>query len=426
MKRESLKNWNGTLAVIGLDFGDSGKGRLIDDLSLQADIVARYSGGSNTGHTVVNKFGKFALHIIPSGIFNQKALCIIGRGVACDLESLIEDEMVQLKKAQVSWKNLRIDEQATLTMPWHKLRDGLRENYRQLQIGTTKKGVGPTYADRVERSALRVADLLSRNFKEKLADEINFQNKFFKLKLSFAQIFEKYLEYTEVIKPFISQTIPIIKQAAASGKNILFEGTQGWFLDIDSGTYPYVTSTNTGALGIWRSFDLHPTMINKVIGITKAYLTRVGAGPLPTKLADPQRKIIIEKGREIGTTSGRTRDPGWLDLVLLKAAVDANKVTDLAVTKADILSGFKEIKVCIAYQLGNKKVDYLSGNSDFMQKVKPIYKTLPGWDEDISGIREFGRLPQNAKNFIRKIEEYLKVKVSFISVGPKRGQVIYV
>lgn len=416
----------GTTAVIGVDWGDSGKGRLIDDLAQNAHIVARYNGGSNTGHTVKNQIGKFALHIIPSGIFNNKAINIIGRNVAVDLESLIEDEFKQLKEAGVSWENLKIDEQATLTMPWHKMRDGQREEFRTVLIGTTKRGVGPTYADRVERVGIRVKDLFRADFKKVLKDEISFQNRFFSLKLSFPEIFEKYSKYATIIKNYIENSIPLVKLHIAQKNNVLFEGAQGYLLDIDAGTYPFVTSSNTGVLGIWRCFDIYPTDIKNVIGITKAYTTRVGAGPMPTKMRGRQRSIIIEKGQEIGTTSGRTRNPGWLDLVLLKAAVDANRVTSLAITKLDVLSSFTKLNLCVSYQNGGKKVDYLSGDADFLSKCQPVYETLPGWQEDITAVRTFEKLPKNAKVYIDKIKNYLKVPVNFIGVGPERSEVIYV
>lgn len=425
MKNNSLKNWKGVVCVIDAAWGDSGKGRMIDDLSQRAQVIVRFSGGSNTGHTVKNNLGKFAFHIMPSGIFNQKATCLIGRNVACDLESLIS-EMDSLNKVGVSMKNLIIDAQATLTMPYHKLRDGIREESRTSKIGTTKKGVGPTYADRTERVGLKVKDLISSDFREKLFQEVKIQNKFFSLKLNANQIYKTYSKYAKIIKPYVGITIPILKKAQKEGKNILFEGAQGYFLDVDAGTYPFVTSSNTGVIGIWRCFDLHPSEINHIIGITKAYLTRVGAGPLPTKIDGNQRQIIIEKGQEIGTTSGRIRDPGWLDLVLLKEAANANKMTALAVTKLDILTGFKKIKVCIGYKNGKQNVGYLSGDAEYLTKCKPTYKELPGWKEDISRIREFEKLPENAKNYIRKIENYVGVPVKFISVGPARGEVIYV
>lgn len=426
MKDHLLKNWRGTAAVVGVDFGDSGKGRLVDDLAQVAHIVARYNGGSNTGHTVKNKYGKFALHIIPSGIFNKKTICLIGREVAVDLESLIDDEFNQLKKAGVSWKNLLIDEQATLTMPYHKLRDGLREKIRSSKIGTTGRGVGPTYADRTERVGLRVKDLFSPNFKNLLRDEINFQNKFFQLKLSYQKIQEKYLKYTQIIKPHVTKTIPLIRQAITKKRNILFEGAQGYFLDIDAGTYPFVTSSNTGVLGLWRSFDLHPSQINHVIGITKAYFTRVGRGPLPTLAKGKERNWIIEKGAEIGTTSGRVRDPGWLDLVLVKEACQANLVSNLAVTKIDVLSGLKVIKICVGYMINSKPVDYLSGDADFLSKCQPVYETLPGWDGDLSDVRKFTDLPKNAQNYLKFIEKFVGVPVNYIGVGPLRSQTIYV
>lgn len=424
--KTNLKQLKGTSAVIGVDWGDSGKGRLIDDLAQNAHIVARYNGGSNTGHTVKNQYGKFALHIIPSGIFNKQALCIVGRGVVVDLESLIEDEFKQLQAKKVTYRNLRIDQQATLTMPWHKLKDGLREESRKSKIGTTKRGVGPAYADRVERSGIRVKDLFEKDFKTKLKDEIEFQNKHFNLNLNYQKILKTYLKYAKLISPFVAITIPIVKEAIKSGKNVLFEGAQGYFLDIDAGTYPFVTSSNTGVLGICKSYDLYPTQIENVIGITKSYMTRVGEGPMPTFIKGEQREKIIETGQEIGTTSGRVRDPGWLDLVLIKAACQNNRVTHLALTKLDVLSGFKSIKLCIGYKLGGKTVEYVSGDADFLAKVTPVYIELAGWSEDISKIRDFDKLPQNAKAYIRKIEQVTNVPVSFIGVGPERSEVIYV
>lgn len=422
---KNLKNWEGTLAVIGVDWGDSGKGRIIDDLAQRADVVARYNGGSNTGHTVQNLYGKFALHIIPSGIFNSKAVNLIGKGVAVDLESLIEDEFVQLKKSQVSWKNLVIDELASLTMPWHKLRDGIRESYRQNKVGTTKRGVGPTYADRTERVGLRVGDLFSPDFRQILEEEVKIQNKFFSLKLSSSEIYEKYTAFGKIIKPNIGQTIPFIKESIQEGKRVLFEGAQGWLLDIDNGTYPYVTSSNPGIVGIWRCFDLHPSFINNVIGITKSYITRVGWGPMPTKIEGKERDTIIEYGHEVGTTSGRVRDPGWLDLVLLKSAISSNKVTQLAITKIDILSKLPKIKLCTAYKIAGKSGNYLPGNSHYLSLCKPVYEQLPGWNKDISNVRKLDDLPKNAKAYIKRIEEYTQTPVTFIGVGPNREEVIY-
>jgi len=420
-----MKKNLGVTAVIGVDWGDSGKGRLIDDLAQEADIVARYSGGSNTGHTVNNSYGKFALHIMPSGIFNTEATCVIGRGVALDLESLIEDEFEQLKKAKVNWKNLSIDPQCTLTMPWHKLRDGIREKFRRAKIGTTGRGVGPTYADRVERIGLRLQDLLAADFAQKLKLELNYQNKTFGFKLNFEKVLVQFNRYAKIVKPYAKNTLDIIHMGIYEKKNILFEGAQGWFLDIDGGTYPFVTSSNTGTVGIWRSFDLTPNYINNIIGITKAYTTRVGNGPMPTAISGPERDIIIEKGHEVGTTSGRTRDPGWLDLALLKYAVQVNLVNQIAVTKLDVLSGFTKVNLCIGYKINGKDTWYKSGDAQELKKCEPVYKIMPGWKEDISKVRQFKKLPKNAQNYIKEIEAYTGVKVTFIGVGPKREEVIY-
>lgn len=425
MQNNNLKNWTGIAVVFGADWGDSGKGRLIDNLSQRADIVARYNGGSNTGHTIKNKFGKFALHILPSGIFNKKTICLVGRGVAVDLEVLIEDELKQLKNANISWKNLVIDPRATITMPWHKMRDGLREELNGGKIGTTKKGVGPTYADRIERVGIQIKDLNSTDFEKKLDEEIKIQKKFYNINFSKKEIFEKYKKYAKIIRPHIGNTIQIVKDAKDKKQNILFEGAQGYFLDIDAGTYPFVTSSNAGVVGIWRSYDLHPSEISHVIAITKAYTTRVGAGPMPTTISGKDRELIIKKGEEVGTSTGRIRDPGWLDLVLLKYACLQNKTNHIALTKLDIFTNFPQIKLCVGYKINSKKTDYISGDGETLEKCKPVYETLPGWREDISKVRDFKDLPPNAKRFIKKIEKYTDVSVSFIGVGPNREEAIY-
>lgn len=424
MQKKSLKNWQGLTAVIGVDWGDSGKGRLIDDLSSGADIIARFNGGSNTGHTVVNKYGKFALHIMPSGIFNKKAKCLVGRNVAIDMESLIA-EMNMLDRANVSYKNLILDEQASLTMPWHKKRDGIRESHRENKVGTTGCGVGPTYADRAERVGLLVCDLVAVDFKKKLEDEIKIQNKFYNLSIDSDEIYKNYKKITKRIAKFIGRTTEILNKAKRDSKNILFEGAQGYFLDIDAGTYPFVTSSNTGVIGISRSYDIHPAELNEVIGITKAYTTRVGSGPMPTKIEGPIAETIIKNGCEIGTTTGRVRSPGWLDLALIRTAVAANRLTALAVTKLDILTGIKTIKLCTGYKLNGKIVDYRGHDARFLEKVQPQFEEYTGWSEDISRVRNFSDLPRNAQSYINRIEQFTKVKVKFISVGPQRGQVIY-
>lgn len=425
MKNKSLKNWRGATIVMGIDWGDSGKGRLIDDLSHRANIIARYNGGSNTGHTVNNQYGNFAFHIIPSGIFNKKAICVVGRNVAVDVESLIL-ELEQLDKAKVSYKNLIIDGQASLTMPWHKMRDGIRENYRKNKVGTTGRGVGPTYADRTERVGLLVGDLKSKDLEQKIKEEVKIQNSFYKLKINADKVYRDYKKNSLKISKFIGRTTPIVQNAINSGKNVLFEGAQGYFLDIDAGTYPYVTSSNPGVVGVWRSFDIHPSEIKEVIGITKAYTTRVGAGPMPTKMETETAEKIIEIGREVGTTTGRVRSPGWLDLVLINFAAKANKLTGLAVTKLDVLSGQKTLKLCTKYWQGSKETQYTPHDSHNLAKIKAIYKKFEGWNEDITSIRSFDKLPKNAQIYLKAIEKNTGLPIKFISVGPQRGQVIYV
>lgn len=427
MSKNTLKNWEGTIAVVGVDWGDSGKGRLVDDLSSRADIVARYNGGSNTGHTVKNDLGEFALHIMPSGIFNKNAQCLIGRNVAVDLESLVI-EMKTLKNAGVSYKNLIIDEQCSLTMPWHKMLDGLRdggEEKRGQKIGTTGKGVGPTYADRTQRNGLLVKDLFLSDFRQKLETETDFYKRHFDLDLDARPIHKNYSNLASRIKKYVGRTSPILKEAQKQAKNILFEGAQGIFLDIDFGTYPFVTSSNPGIIGIWRCFDFHPKNIDQVIGITKAYMTRVGEGPMPTLIKDENSHIIITKGKEKGTTTGRVRRPGWLDLALIKEAVYVNGITAFAITKLDILSHLEKIKVCVGYNINGRRVEYLAHDADYLLEVEPIYKEFEGWEEDITSARNFNDLPTKAQEFTKFIGQFLGVAVKFISVGPERGQVIY-
>src|SRR3990167_3927877 len=424
MVKKTLKNWQGMLAIIGVDWGDSGKGRLTDDLSARADVVARFNGGANTGLTVENQYGKFALHIMPSGIFNNKAICVIGRNVAVDLESLVF-EMSTLDKVDVSYKKLIIDEGASLVMPWHRMRDGLREKFRENKIGTTGKGVGPVYADRTERVGLLVKDLLTKELSGKIEEEVKIQNKFYGLNLNAQKIIKEYQKYQSKVKNFIGKSTPVVRQAQKERKNILFEGAQGYFLDIDAGTYPYVTSSNPGVVGIARSFDIHPSEINNVVGITKAYTTRVGEGPMPTKITGEVGRKIVDVGREVGTTTGRERAVGWLDLVLIKEAARANKLTALAVTKLDVLTKIAKSKLCVSYELNGKSKDYIGHDAEFLSKVRPVYEEVGGWTQDISSIRSFTDLPKNAQVYIKKIEEFAKVPVKFISVGPKRGEVIY-
>lgn len=426
MPKSILKNWSGTAAVIGVDWGDSGKGRLIDDMAQRADIVARYGGGSNTGHTIENKYGKFALHIVPSGIFNKNTTCLIGRNVAVDLESLSE-EIKNLQNSGVSCNNIIIDPQASLTMPWHKLRDGKREKSRKNKVGTTGKGIGPTYADRTERVGLLVKDLFRNDFKEILKQELTFQNNTYNLDIKFTPLLNEYTVYAARFKKFVKNTNDILNQSIKSKKNILFEGAQGIFLDIDVGTYPFVTSSNPGVIGISRSFDILPHQIGEVIGISKAYTTRVGEGPMPTEIKNAKTaNYIIETGKEMGATTGRVRRPGWLDLALIKFAIKTNNLTGLAITKLDILSGLKNIKICIGYSANGKKINYPAHDSETFSKCKPIYKILLGWEEDISNVRNFKDLPKNSQIFIKEIEKICNIPVKFISVGPKRGQVIYV
>lgn len=417
-------------AVIGAQWGDEGKGKIIDYLSAESDYVVRFHGGNNAGHTVINNLGKFALHLIPSGIFHPKTKAIIGNGVIIDLHVLLE-EIEILKKSKIKLDDkLRISPRCHLIMPYHKLLDSLYEKAKgKNKTGTTGRGIGPTYSDKVSYNGIRIADLLNpKVFSEKLETQLLVKNKILKAlgakPLNQKEIEKTFFELAKKIKPFISEPLSIIKNAIKNKKTILLEGAQGTLLDNDWGTYPFVTGSTVLPGGINAGAGIPVNKIDSIIGITKAYTTRVGEGPFPTELSNKTGEKLRVNGGEFGTTTGRPRRCGWLDIELLKFACYINGFTKLAITKLDVLDTFSEIKICTSYVLNGEKASYADGDANFLAKVKPVYKTLKGWNKQTKGITKYSDLPSEAKQYLKTIEKLTGVKIAFVSTGPKRQEII--
>ncbi len=417
--------------VIGLQWGDEGKGKIIDYLSRKNDYIVRFQGGNNAGHTVILETGKFVFHLIPSGILHQGKICVIGNGVVIDPEILLREiDMLRSKGVKVNPGNLKISYNAHLIFPYHKDLDALRESQRENRIGTTRRGIGPCYVDKVSRCGIRVIDLFSEKIlSSKLRDNLKEKNalfrKVFKTKgFSFQAIFDKYREYGRKIKPFCADTAGLLVQADENGRSILFEGAQGVFLDVDFGTYPFVTSSNTIAQNSTVGTGFPLTRIKEIVGVTKAYSTRVGEGPFPTEIKNRFGSALREKGSEFGTTTGRPRRCGWLDLALLKRAVSLNGVSSLVVTKLDVLDGVSQICFSTGYRYKGRLMKNFPVSLEEWQKVKPVYRKIKGWNNSIDGIRDYNDLPSEAKDYIKIIEDFLQVSVKLISVGSKRDAVI--
>lgn len=419
------------LVVVGSQWGDEGKGKMTDYLTGQADMVVRYQGGNNAGHTVIIGENTYKLHLIPSGIFDTEKLAIIGNGVVVNPKALL-DEIAYLKERNISVENLRISDRAHIIMPYHMKLDELKEAKRGAsKIGTTHKGIGPCYIDKVERSGIRMCDYYTPAlFEEKLRANIKAKNELivnvYKAEaLDEDQIVKEYMGYMEEIKPFIMETSILIDNASKAGKKILFEGAQGTFLDIDYGTYPYVTSSHPISSGVAIGAGVNPFALNKVVGIIKAYTTRVGKGPFPTELLDETGEMLREKGHEFGVTTGRARRCGWLDIVMMKYSHRVNGFTSFALTKLDTLGGFDPIKICVGYEKDGEQIDNFPASLAQLAEYKPVYIEMPGWtDEEMEGVETYEALPQNAKDYIEKIEELTEVPVDIVSVGPKRSETI--
>lgn len=417
--------------VVGLQWGDEGKGKIVDYLSEKADIVARYQGGHNAGHTVVINNEKFILHLIPSGILYKDKMCLIGNGVVVDPAALIE-EINGLKQRGVKvGKNLFLSRNAHLIMPYHIILDRENERLRGARsIGTTGRGIGPAYCDKIGRSGIRVADLLQpETFREKLKANlvhINFllENLYKVSPVDAEAVFTEYMGYAKELSEYIADTDIVVNRIISGKKNVLFEGAQGTLLDVDHGTYPYVTSSNAIAGGACTGLGVGPTKISKVLGIVKAYTTRVGGGPFPTELKDSLGERLREKGGEYGATTGRPRRCGWLDLVILRHSARINGVTGIAITKLDILDGMETIKICTSYKYKGNTLTEFPKEINIFDACEPVYEEVEGWDTSTLGIRDFKKLPKAAKAYIKKIEGMLSVKVQIISTGQRRDELI--
>lgn len=417
--------------VIGAQWGDEGKGKIIDIFACQSDVVVRAQGGNNAGHTVNADGVTYKLHLMPSGILNKNTVCVIGNGVVIDPKVLL-GEIDNLTAQGISVDNLKIDKRAHVIMPYHIAIDELSEKFRgNNDIGTTKRGIGPCYTDKTERCGIRMCDLINRElFDKKLSAVLPLKNKIITkvyggeeiLKDSF---FEEYCEYAKRLEKFVCDTTVIVYDAIKAGKKVMFEGAQGTLLDVDLGTYPYVTSSHPVAGGFCVGAGIGPTMIDSCIGVCKSYTTRVGKGPFPTELNDETGELIRKSGNEYGTTTGRPRRCGWFDAVILKLAVRANSLTELALNKLDTLSGVGDLKICVAYTKNGVRYDNFPASIEELEGCEPVYETLPGFSEDITNVRDFEKLPVNAQNYIKRIEEILNTKISIIGVGPGRDQCIY-
>ena len=417
-----------SVVVVGSQWGDEGKGKITDFLSQNAEVIARYSGGDNAGHTIVFNGEKFALRLMPSGIFFPEKINVIGNGTVLNPEHLVE-EIDNLTARGVSVDNLRISDRAHVILPYHIVLDRLQEEAKKGdKIGTTGKGIGPAYMDKAARVGIRMADLLEKEtFEAKLRTNLAeknslFQNVYGADPLKFEDIFEPFYEYGQRLKEYVTDTSVVLNDALDAGKRVLFEGAQGNMLDIDQGTYPYVTSSNPVAGGVTIGSGVGPNKINKVVGVIKAYTSRVGDGPFPTELHDATGDFIREAGHEYGTVTKRPRRIGWLDTVVLRHSKRVSGLTNLCLNCVDVLTGLDEIKICVAYELNGERIYHYPASLKQLQACKPVYEILPGWKEDITGCKTLEELPENARNYIHRIQDLVGVKISTFSVGPDRDQ----
>lgn len=411
----------GAIAVIGLHWGDEGKGRIVDLLVKDCDGVVRYNGGPNAGHTLVVNNETFKLHLVPSGILHKDKINVIGNGVIVDPKVLI-DEINELKDRGFFNGKLYISDRAPLLFPYHKVIDELEETFRgTFNLGTTRRGVGPGYTDEVNRSGLRIVDLFSNSFEEKLRRIWDLKirmSPFLDGKVKIDEIVKDYRSYLDYLKPYITDTISLLHNLLSQDKKILLEGAQGFLLDIDFGTYPYVSSSSSSIGGIFSGSGINPKQLEKTFGVAKAYMTRVGAGPFPTELKDDVGSYLRERGKEYGTTTGRPRRCGWLDCVATKYSCTINGVDGVYITKLDVLDGLSEVKVCIGYEYEGEKLYHFPASLEILENCQPIYEVFPGWK--IEG----NSLPPNGRSFVKFIEEFLGTKILGVSIGPEREALI--
>ena len=419
-----------TYVIVGTQWGDEGKGKIIDVLSPKADYIVRYQGGNNAGHTVVVNDDKFILHLLPSGIINSKGKCVIGAGVVVDIDVLLE-EIAVLEKRGMKLDNLFIDERAHIKMPYHIEIDKAKEEAMgENKIGTTQRGIGPCYIDKIARNGIRIGDLLEpERFRDKLTWNVLEKNdmlvRYGKPTFDLEELYNKFMELADKIKFRIIDGVVEINEAIEEKKLVLFEGAQALMLDIDYGTYPYVTSSSPTAGGVTTGVGVSPRKIERILGVMKAYVTRVGEGPFPTEQDNEIGEKLRAIGHEYGATTGRPRRCGWLDLVIGRYAVLINGLTDIVLTKIDVLTGFEKIKVAVGYEIDGKVHTSYPGNLRKSKPLKIVYEELDGWMEDITQIKNYEELPENCKKYIEYIENKLNCNVSMVSVGPERSQNIY-
>lgn len=416
-----------SIVVVGSQWGDEGKGKITDFLSQDADVVARYQGGDNAGHTIVFNHETFKLRLIPSGIFYANKISVIGNGVVLNPQSLVK-ELEYLHDRGVATNNLKISNRAHIILPYHILIDQLQEAAKVNKIGTTNKGIGPAYMDKAERIGIRMADLLEKaTFAEKLRQNLAEKNRLITKMyghepLNFSDIFAEFYEYGQILKPYVTDTSVVINEALDNHKHVLFEGAQGVMLDIDHGTYPFVTSSNPVAGGVTIGSGVGPSRINEVIGICKAYTSRVGEGPFPTELMDETGNFIREAGHEYGTVTKRPRRIGWFDSVVLRHAKRVSGLTHLSLNCLDVLTGLKTVKIARAYELNGEVIYHYPASLSEIEHCHPIYDEMAGWDEDITHVNSFSDLPVNAQKYVKRIAELVGIDLATFSTGPDRAQ----
>ncbi len=417
------------IVIVGAQWGDEGKGKIVDLLTRNADVVVRFQGGNNAGHTIVLKGEKFVFHLIPSGILYQDKKCMIGSGVVVDPAVLIE-EINELKKRGYlrDDSQLMVSEEAHLILPYHRRIDIARD--RVFKIGTTGRGIGPAYEDKVARSGIRMGDLMNEEvFHKKLKANLLQKNAYLTEVLKekpfeWSEIFDEFIQYKKQVERYVKNTSLILYDNIQKGKHILFEGAQGALLDVDHGTYPYVTASNTVAGNACAGSGIGPTLINSVLGVTKAYTTRVGEGPFPTELQDEVGDRIREKGGEYGATTGRPRRCGWFDAVVVNHAIRINGIQEMAITKLDVLNDFDTVRICVGYRVNGKMIYHVPSQIEVMERSGPVYEEMEGWKKDLSGAKTLSELPIQAQRYLKRIEELTQVKITMVSVGSERDETI--